>query len=462
MTLLSQHVDTFKEALYFNGDLTKYNDFVSLLISLKEDAQLIKDINNDNRFVVFNMDGIKWHIMAVSIKGYSVVLKSNDVSIAFRKKGDLKSDRNPQVKIEYRAQFLVNYGFIEAYKIINDFIKKNIHFDYISKVQEIHLACDVQGHNFNLFDIYRMKTRARKSRIMDGDDNEIGRTFVFSSRKLETLYFGTGSNMLRIYNKTNEIAHHAESGQIKRLWSLNSLYDENKDVWRIEFQIRREKLKSLFNPNSEPFEYTKVLLDSVPSLWDYFINYFSYRDISQDMAIDLIKGYHTLKNGKEKLFTKEAEKNIYRRSEIHPLWEKIKLFNQIEPKYHFRFIEAKQTEPIYAMNSVCSLVSTTLKHYGTLSPETINAVINDANERSLKNYDQTIYERAEKKQLDYFSKVEKQNNLGLTYIAIRDKNGKIQDFEELSPEDNMNDNFGYFLNDSLSPIHDAYEASKLF
>lgn len=438
MKLLSQHVDTFKEALYLDGDFDKYNAFVDDLIKMKEQAQTIHDMNNDNRFVDLMISGLKWQIMATSITGYSVVMKNGDVSIAFKKKGNKLTDRNPNVKIEYRAQFLVNYGLKGAHKKVNDFFKENIHKDYISKVQEIHLACDTQGHSFNLFDIYRMKTRARKVIAHDGDDSEIGRKMVFTSRKLETLYFGTGSNMVRIYNKTAEEKKHPDSGHIKKLWALNnSGYDENQDVWRIEFQIRREKLKGIFNANKEPYDYTAVLMDNISGLWDFFITYFSYKDISENMAIDLIKGYYTKKDGQAKLFTKEGERKIFQRSEIHPLWEIIKQFDNQEPSYYFRFVQVKQSQPIYAMNAVCGLVSTITKQYGTFTPEILNKVVMDAEFRSLKNNDMGLLDKSFSKLVDYFSKVEKQTKLGLDIVE--------------TPQD-FTDNFSFFVWDALSPL----------
>jgi len=127
MILISQHTDTFKEALYLQGDYDKYNKFVSDMIELKEQAQEIHDINNDNRFITFTMGLMKWQVMAISIRGYSVVMKNGDVSIALKKKGDLKTDKNPSLKIEYRASFLVNYGLNKCVQIMQDYIKGFIH-----------------------------------------------------------------------------------------------------------------------------------------------------------------------------------------------------------------------------------------------------------------------------------------------------------------------------------------------
>jgi hypothetical protein len=416
MVMLSQHVDTFKEALYLNGDYDKYNKFVNDMIELKEQAQDKHDINNDNRFVNILIGSQTFKVMATSIRGYSVVLRSGDLSIALKKKGDLKTDKNPSIKIEYRAQFLVNYGFEEAVKTVWDFISKYIHTDFISKIQDIHIAADTQGHSFTLLDVARFKTRSRKVKIHDGDDGEIGRHMVFSSRRMETIYFGGSNNLMRIYDKTKEISIHPESSHIQRLWRKNPEYDDFKDVWRIEFQVRRPILKQLFNKHSEPFDLTKVLLNNIGSLWDYLIKYFSYRDLTRVQTLSIIEGFYTKKDGTEKLLTKQAESKMIQRAEIHPLWKIIEQFKNHTPEHYFRFREVKASNANYAFNSYCSLVSTITKHFGYFSEELVSQIIRGAEARSLKNHEKGIVDRSLERTLDFFHKVEYQRKIGLEIV----------------------------------------------
>lgn len=434
--LISQHVDTFKEALYLSGDTIKYNKFVSDMIDLKDQAQEIHDINNENRFVSITIGTIKWHIMAVSIRGYSVVMKNGDVSMALKKRGDTKTDKNPSIKIEYRASFLVNYGLKNANATITKFIKEFIHDTFISKVQEIHVAADTQGHRFSLLDIARFKTRSRRIAVHDGDDEYIGRQMVFSSRRMETIYFGSSNNLLRIYDKSKEIKGHPDSGHVERLWRLNPDYNEIKDVWRVEFQIRRTILKQLFNAHNESYEYTSVLLDNLAGLWSFFTNYFSYRQIDRDTTLYIIEGYKQLKNGTEKLLTKEGEKKIFQRADIHPFWEMISLFEATEPEYMFRFNQVKASSPIYAMNAACGLVSTIVKQYGQFTTELAAQVIEMAENRSQKNYDLGLIDNAMKKTSDYFVKVDHQRKIGLDVIQI---------------DDSVKDNVSFYVADAMRP-----------
>lgn len=297
---------------------------------------------------------------------------------------------------------------------------ENIHDDFLSKTKEIHLAADTQGHRFSLLDIVRFKTRSRRIEVHDGDDSFVGRQMVFSSRRLETLYFGGSDNKLRIYDKTKEIEGHPESAHIKRLWMLNPLYDDFKDVWRVEFQIRTKILKQLFNAKNEPFEYTSVLLDSLPELWTFFINYFSYRDLDRNKTLNIIEGHWIKKDGSFKLLTKKAEQRIYEESEINPFWKMISKFEHSEPKHYFRFNQVKGSNALYAQNAYCALVSTITKHYGRFDIDLVSKTINEAEQRCLKNNEMGVLDKAILKTTDYFAKVEYQKSIGLDIIKIDD------------------------------------------
>lgn len=431
MTLLSQHIDTFKEALYLNADATEYNKTINYLKSLKEQAQSIKDIDNDNRFVSVTLDNRVFKVMATSIRGYSVVIKNGDVSIALKTKKDI-NDKNPSIKIEYRSSFLVNYGLRGAIETTNEFIKKAFHNDYISKVQEIHIASDIQGHSFSLLDMVRFKTRARKVKAIEGDDGDIGRNLFLSSRRLETLYFGSSNNMLRIYDKTKEISKNPTSAHIERLWRLNSDYNDRIDVWRIEFQIRREVLKNIYSDNNIELEYTYNLLENMGSLWSYLTTYFQYKSFSRDESLSIIEGYRTLKSGKEKLLTKEAVRKMYQRANNHDVWNLLKDFNATQPKHYFRFQKQKATSPVYVMNSINSVVSTMIKHFGRFDYNLLKECVELSEIRSYKNYEISLIEKQIQKADDYFNKIVYQKKIGLECIDLHDS--VKQNFIEFSSE----------------------------
>ena len=60
----------------------------------------------------------------------------------------------------------------------------------------------------------------------------------------ETFQFGKGKVVVRVYNKTRELAVSGKTW-LKTLWEQNPGYDPAAEVWRFEVQYRREALKEL-------------------------------------------------------------------------------------------------------------------------------------------------------------------------------------------------------------------------
>jgi hypothetical protein len=78
----------------------------------------------------------------------------------------------------------------------------------------------------------------------------------------ETFYFGMGGQrVVRVYNKTTEVAHSGKAW-LFTLYGEVLGFDRNVDVWRIEFQIRRDALRELsLRSSSEAFAGIAALLD---------------------------------------------------------------------------------------------------------------------------------------------------------------------------------------------------------
>ena len=78
----------------------------------------------------------------------------------------------------------------------------------------------------------------------------------------ETFYFGLGGlRTLRVYNKTVEIGHSGKGWLFEILREVPG-FDPDLDVWRIEFQIRRDALRELgLRHSSQVFGGVSALLD---------------------------------------------------------------------------------------------------------------------------------------------------------------------------------------------------------
>ncbi|MHB8868726.1 MAG: hypothetical protein ACYC6T_05865 [Thermoleophilia bacterium] len=60
----------------------------------------------------------------------------------------------------------------------------------------------------------------------------------------ETFQFGRGDIVVRVYNKTRELAQSGKSW-FRTVWRQSEGYEESEDVWRFEVQLRRPALRAL-------------------------------------------------------------------------------------------------------------------------------------------------------------------------------------------------------------------------
>ena len=67
--------------------------------------------------------------------------------------------------------------------------------------------------------------------------------WYWQGRSFTGARFGEGNIVLRAYEKSREIRANSK-GWFKDLWRETGKYDEDRPVWRVEFQLRREALKS--------------------------------------------------------------------------------------------------------------------------------------------------------------------------------------------------------------------------
>lgn len=101
--------------------------------------------------------------------------------------------------------------------------------------------------------------------------------------KDETFQFGTSDPVIRVYDKAKEIEQASGKAWFHQLWG------QEKDVWRVEFQVRRERLKQA----------------GIRSLDDLF-------DLQYDLLRELASNHTTLRRP-------NGDKNRSRWP-LHPLW----------------------------------------------------------------------------------------------------------------------------------------------
>jgi len=317
-----------------------------------------------------------------------------------------------------RAEFLARKGYKQAIKIVNDFISTYILDSYKIKISEIHLATDIQGYNFKPLDFYRVKTRARK-RTSYEEQTDFAKASLYGGLTTFTgMTFGSGDYHLRIYNKTVEIMKQKNKAFARTLlWNNKTNYNPDKTVWRMEIQIRRAKLKKLVNHEKNTMDDYKNILNVIPDLWNKALTDYTFKDISRDLTAQMMDGVRVLKNGIEKPFTKNAIYQVFKRAENLYFWDDLKTWNGHEPQnIETAFKTPRSGAFEYVSNSIKSLYSTTAKHYGSVSADTLIQAFKEANEINLDKKQVSLLSDTFEKSLDWFERIEMTKQIGVVNV----------------------------------------------
>ena len=419
---ISQHVDTLKFHYYISKTISdevfhRYIKTIDSLISLKKESQEASNNYQDTKTINKTFGTHKFNVMDKGIKGFSVVLANNDISIALRKTKS-KVNPSPIIKVEFRAEFLARKGYIQAIKIVNDFVSQHLLDDYRIKISEIHLATDIQGYNFTPIDFYRVKTRARK-RTSYEEETDFAKASSYGGLTTFTgMTFGGGDYHMRIYNKTVEIMKQKNKAFAKiLLWNKKSNYDENKTVWRLEIQIRRAKLKKLVNHEKNTMDDYQNILSAIPDLWSKALTDYTFKDISRHKVTDMMAGIRVLKDGTEKPLTKTAIYQVFKRADNLYFWDDLKEWNGHYPQLIDTAFKTPNTGAFeYVSNSIKSLYSTVSKHYGSVSTKTLIEAFKDANKLHQESKQVSLLETSFEKSLDWFERIEYMKQVGVVNV----------------------------------------------
>lgn len=391
--------------------ISSFNDKISELTLLKKQAQEILSHDPQSRFIKTTIGGYDFRVMAGASASYSLSLINGDISLFLRKFS--KKVKNPVIKVEFRAEYLCRVGYLKAVQTVQRFIQHNFIENPLYRVNEIHLATDIQGYHFTPLDFYRIKTLSRKHTIFDDEE----RKSYFSNKRFTGMTLGKGDLMLRIYNKTQEISENKQKGFIDVLnWQYHPQFNRDLPVWRIEGQIRREKLKHLcyaekfINAYGDEvsidinLDSLESVLKNIPSIWNLFISRFMHKNISNQQIHEQMQGYKILKDGSLKILLPDTFKKRFQKAEISQLWQLIKDFNGHQGQELHKFDEITKPEVEYVENAYKALVSTTTKLLrGNFNTTQLLQVIHNANDKYFHKKGISILDNARINALDYLS-----------------------------------------------------------
>lgn len=142
-----------------------------------------------------------------------------------------KADGYPNVYVSMHSAALWHIGITPAINLIRDVLDDLGGVTDFIQISRVDLAADMKvkpGLSVDFLRAHEVKRSRKSAQYLDADT-------------LETFYaggFGAPIRM-RIYDKSKEIIH---SGKLWfcDLWKIN---DKPEDIWRVEFQLRRDALK---------------------------------------------------------------------------------------------------------------------------------------------------------------------------------------------------------------------------
>jgi len=207
----------------------------------------------------------KGHKFSVSPKGshgYEYVLVNDDVTIQLAERATGGS-AYPEIHVTWRSQYLWRNTWQGAYTYVARWIRSWARGE-VEKVSRADLCIDVgmELPEVNL-KVGEAVSYARNKREFYVENHFRGME--------ETGYrFGQGDLLCRVYNKIAETAVHDKAWFLP-MWRRNG-WDGESPVTRVEFQSRRDHLKS------QQIETVEDLERQLADLWRYFTEWVSLRD----------------------------------------------------------------------------------------------------------------------------------------------------------------------------------------
>jgi len=216
LRVLRGAVDTFEVS--YRGTL--YDLILEDLRWCKEYAQQEEDTKP------YQITGITFGVLSHGEKPWAYVLASEDLRLRIS-----GSKYIPSVSVKSTALGLVTHG----HQSLIDLATKCAHelgATECTGLSRLDICIDFQGWRPAFEEMRGMVCPATFHPIYPSVDNP------------ETFQFGKDKIVMRLYNKTRELQHSCK-GWMHKIWKMCPGYDPDKDVWRIEFQFRREALTEL-------------------------------------------------------------------------------------------------------------------------------------------------------------------------------------------------------------------------
>lgn len=174
----------------------------------------------------------RFNVLNHGSKGYAFLLVSHDLTVKLM--NQLEPGPRPNALIEFRSEMLWREGYMEAISFIMEHLSAAGATIERIKPSRIDLCVDVLLREADWSEAIRDQAVTRATRRSSHD----------SGSKLSGFSFGKGQLVGRLYDKPLEIAQQSGKRWMFDIWGLLQVPEAHR-VIRVEFQIRREKLKAM-------------------------------------------------------------------------------------------------------------------------------------------------------------------------------------------------------------------------
>ncbi len=257
-------IDTLVVSLCINSYELAESEW-HMLAEAKEMAKSV-EFNTDGQRIDFR--GQLFAVLPTGTRQHRYILKNNDITLK------VKPDPNggaayPEVQVTFSSEFLWRDGYMAAYSKFKEWLGSWAHIS-AEKVSRADISLDIAANLPEIDrDFHEVVTRAQNKT-----------TFLIQSfakgSKLVGFKFGSGDCLCRIYDKVEEIETQSKKEWFYDLWKPNG-YQNGDPVTRIEFQLRRDLLRSM------QVDTVDDLFAQIGDLWSYLTTkWLSLRDQGKD------------------------------------------------------------------------------------------------------------------------------------------------------------------------------------
>jgi len=240
-------------------------------------------------------------------------------------------------------------------------------------------------------DFHRFQTNFKKAEIATSDADLV--QFV-GKRRLETISFGKGAFMFRIYDKLAQLRSYPEKkALILTKWILNGYEPDSKArIFRHEIQLRDEHLKKHIPLDTS--DRVGHIFANLSGLWAYALQKVQFVNLNSS-ELERVKNYENSETIRKIFHRAKTDKKRFHFWDVLGYWDNVLVSQTLTYKAY------KESKKKTAEKAVKTFVSTTYKSFGA-EPDMLKEVFETANSELLKYRGLTLHQYAQLKVVDSF------------------------------------------------------------